>query len=117
MVQATVGSVEGEVAQIGRLRLASMVEAVTLLILVGVAVPLKHGLGYSVATRIMGPVHGAAFVAYAWCLVATVSGGGWSQKEIMRLSIAAFVPFGGFVNAPLLRRRIAHIRASQERSR
>jgi integral membrane protein len=48
---------------IRRLRLACCVEASTLLILILVAVPLKHAFGYAIATRIMGPVHGAAFVA------------------------------------------------------
>jgi hypothetical protein len=43
-----------DVAQIRRLRLASFVEATTLLILVLVAVPLKNVFGYALATRIMG---------------------------------------------------------------
>lgn len=93
---------------IRRLRLASFVEASTLLTLLLVAVPLKHAFGYAIATRIMGPVHGAAFVAYAWCVIATVSGGGnWTRSELTRLIVAAFIPFGGFANAGLLRRKEA----------
>jgi integral membrane protein len=94
-----------DLAQIRRLRLVSLVEATTLLVLLLVAVPLKHALGYALATRIMGPVHGAAFVAYAWCVITAVSGGGWSRSEIARLCFGAFVPFGGFLNAGLLRRK------------
>ncbi len=71
-----------QLAQIGRLRLVSIVEASTLLILLLLAVPLKHALGYPLATRIMGPVHGAAFVAYAWTTISTVSDGGWRRSEI-----------------------------------
>lgn len=104
-----------DLAQIRRLRLASFVEASTLLVLVGIAVPLKHGLGQPAATRIMGPIHGAAFVAYVWSVLATVSGGGWSGREIARLILAAFVPFGGFANAGLLRRKQAAAGA-EERS-
>ena len=100
-----------ELAHIRRLRFASLAEGSTLLILLLVAAPLKHGLGYAPATRSMGPVHGAAFVAYAWCLVAAVSGGGWSRGEIARLALAAFIPFGAFLNAGLLRRRQASIAA------
>jgi integral membrane protein len=93
---------------IKRLRLASFVEASTLLILLLVAVPLKHAFGHAIATRIMGPVHGAAFVAYAWCVVVTISGGGdWTRRELTRLIVAAFIPFGGFANAGLLRRKEA----------
>ncbi len=96
-----------DVAQIRRLRLASFIEATTLLILLLVAVPLKHAFGYALATRIMGPVHGAAVMAYAWSMIAAVSGGGWSRTEIARMSLAAFVPFGGYLNAGLLRRKQA----------
>jgi integral membrane protein len=97
---------------IRRLRLASLVEASTLLLLLLVAVPLKHVLGVSVATRIMGPVHGAAFVAYSWCVTVAVSGGGaWSRHELTRLILAAFIPFGGFANAGLLRRKEAAVAA------
>ena len=106
MSTLTVAAAE-DVAQIRRLRLASFVEATTLLILVLAAVPLKHVFGYALATRIMGPVHGAAFVAYAWSVVAAVSGGGWSRGEVVRLSLAAFVPFGGYLNARLLQRKQA----------
>ncbi|TGX53423.1 DUF3817 domain-containing protein [Sphingomonas gei] len=99
------GVANADEAQIRRLRLASFAEATTLLILLGIAVPLKHALGYPAATRIMGPVHGVAFVAYAWSVIATVSGGGWSRHEVTRLIVAAFIPFGGFANAGLLRRK------------
>jgi integral membrane protein len=104
-----------ERALIRRLRVASFVEAGTLLILLLIAVPLKHALGYAGATRIMGPVHGAAFIAYAWCVIATVSGGGdWSRRELTRLILAAFIPFGGFANAGLLRRKEAAAQAGQQ---
>jgi integral membrane protein len=97
-----------DLTSIRRLRLASFAEAATLLTLLLVAVPLKHALGYAIATRIVGPVHGAAFVFYAWCVIATVSGGGdWTRRELTRLIVAAFIPFGGFANAGLLRRKEA----------
>nr|WP_314467020.1 DUF3817 domain-containing protein [uncultured Novosphingobium sp.] len=97
-------------ALIRRLRLTSFIEASTLLILLFIAVPLKHVLGYPEATRIMGPIHGAAFVAYAWTVVVVATGGGdWSRGEIARLVAAAFVPFGGFANVGLLRRKAAAV--------
>ncbi len=102
-----------DLAQIKRLRLFSFVEATTLLVLLLVAVPLKHVFGYTLATRIMGPVHGAAFVAYAWSVIATVSGGGWSRSDVARLGLGAFVPFGGFLNAGLLRRKQASLAADR----
>lgn len=102
-----------DLAQIKRLRTVSLVEATTLLVLLLIAVPLKHAFGYALATRIMGPVHGAAFIAYAWSVIATVSAGGWSRSEVARLGFGAFVPFGGFVNAGLLRRKQESLAAGQ----
>jgi integral membrane protein len=97
-----------EAALIRRLRLASFAEASTLVVLLLAAVPLKHIYGYGVATQIMGPVHGAAFIAYGWCITVVASGGGsWDRRELTRLIVAAFVPFGGFANAALLRRKEA----------
>lgn len=97
---------------INKLRLASMAEASTLLLLLLVAVPLKHLLGFPEATRLLGPVHGAAFIAYIWCVIAAVTADdSWSRREIARLILAAFVPFGGFANIPLFRRKAAAISA------
>lgn len=90
---------------LARLRIASWAEGATLLALVGIAVPLKHLAGLPVATAIMGPVHGLAFLFYLWAVAAAVSGGGWRRSEIARLVIAAFIPFGALAVQPMLRRR------------
>ena len=99
-----------ELAQVRRLEIASFAEATTLVLLVCVAVPLKHLVGYPIGVRVMGPVHGFVFLAYAWMAVQTVAGGGWSAAETTRLFVGAFVPFGGFVNLPFLARKVAQLR-------
>ncbi len=96
-----------ERAQLRRLEIASFAEATTLVLLVCVAVPLKHLAGYPLGVRVMGPVHGLAFLSYVWIAVQTVSGGGWSAIEAARLFVGAFVPFGGFLNLPFLARKVA----------
>jgi len=87
------------------MRLVSLFEGTTLVALTGVAVPLKHLAGYPTATAVMGPIHGVAFLIYVWMVINTVSGGDWSKGEITRLLVAAFVPFGAFLNARFLKRR------------
>jgi len=99
-------------SQLRWMRAVSLIEGSTLLLLVLVAVPLKHVAGLPVATRIMGPVHGLAFLTYGWMLIRTIAGGGWSRADIMRLTIAALIPFGAFVNERALARRQAMLAAS-----
>ncbi|BAM92205.1 conserved membrane hypothetical protein [Bradyrhizobium oligotrophicum S58] len=94
-----------ELSQLKRMRALSLIEGSTLLLLVLVAVPLKHLAGFAIATRIMGPIHGLAFLTYVWMLIQLATSGGWSRAEIIRMTIAALVPFGGFVNARVLARR------------
>lgn len=92
-------------SQLRRMRAVSLLEGTTLLLLVGVAVPLKHLAGYPIATRVIGPVHGVAFVLYVWMLIQTVSIGGWSRAATVRMVLAALVPFGAFLNERALARR------------
>ena len=101
------GDVALEIAQLRHMRWASWLEGTTLVALVFIAVPLKHLAGHASATALMGPVHGMAFLLYVWMLIQTISGGDWSRAEIVRALIAAFVPFGGFVNERFLRRKQA----------
>lgn len=93
-----------ELAQLKRMRMVSVVEGTTLLLLLGIAVPLKHLASIPIAVRVMGPVHGLAFVLYFYTLIQTLSGGRWSRAESWRMILAAFIPFGAFFNERLLAR-------------
>lgn len=68
------------------------------------AVPLKHLFDLPIAVRIMGPVHGTAFIAFLWALTAAVSAGGWRRSDITRLLVGALIPFASFANERWLRR-------------
>lgn len=94
-----------ERAQLRRLEYLSLAEATTLVLLVCIAVPLKYAYGWPMGSRILGPIHGMAFLAYGWAAVQTVAAGGWSLRESARLFAAALVPFGGYLNLPWLRRK------------
>lgn len=98
-----------EQARLRRMRAASLLEGSTLVVLLFVAVPLRHLAGLPIATRIMGPIHGLAFLLYIWMLLKTISDGSWSRSETARLVIAALIPFGAFVNERRLARRAASL--------
>lgn len=80
-----------------RLDLLAIIEGTSLLVLVGVAVPLKHVFGLAVATTIMGPLHGVAFLAY----VAAVMDAFATRQLTGRLAalavLAAMIPGGSFL--------------------
>lgn len=54
---------------IDRLRLASLLDGVSYLVLLGIAMPLKYALGMPLAVRIVGMTHGLLFVALCGCLL------------------------------------------------
>ena len=87
------------------LRWAGFIEGTTLLLLLCVAVPLKHVGGIPQATSVLGPIHGLTFVCYFVSAVNAVSGGSWRKPEIIRIVIAAVLPFGTFVNDRWLARK------------
>lgn len=90
-----------------RLRLAGLVEGTTLLLLLGVAVPLKRLAGWPEGASVMGPVHGLAFLLYAYALAEAASAGAWPWRHIARAALACLLPFGTFLNDRWLRRRAA----------
>lgn len=100
-----------ELAQLRRLEIVSTAEATTLLLLVGVAVPLKHLGGWNAGVRVMGPVHGLAFLAYVWTAIQTIAGARWTTRDTVRLFVVAFVPLGGFLNLRFLQRKVAALQA------
>lgn len=51
------------------LRRLALLEGLTLLVLILVAVPLKYLAHWPLGVRIVGPVHGLAFLVYCWGLV------------------------------------------------
>ena len=78
------------------LRLAAIAEGTTLLLLVFVGVPLKHGFGIPEITRFLGPLHGVAFLTYIWAVINELSlrdqPRGWAAKAMF----FSFVPGGTF---------------------
>lgn len=100
---ALVASIELE--QLKRLEVMSIIEATTLVLLVFIAVPLRHLGDWPYGSKLLGPIHGIAFLIYTWMALQTVSGGGWRPREMARLFVGAFVPFGGYLNIRWLRER------------
>lgn len=87
---------------IGRLRLVGMLEGVSFLLLLGVAMPLKYLAGHPLPVKIVGWAHGLLFLLYCAALFQVWRGQPWSLGRATVAFIAALLPFGPF----LLDRRI-----------
>ncbi|HET9915558.1 MAG TPA: DUF3817 domain-containing protein [Candidatus Binatia bacterium] len=82
---------------VGRLRAAGMVEAVSFLLLLGVAMPLIYFAGMPLAVTIAGWIHGLLFLAFIMCLLVAHGERQWPMRWTATIFVAALLPFGPFV--------------------
>lgn len=80
----------------GRLRLASILDGISYLVLVGVAMPMKYLAGIPMAVRVVGMVHGFLFVALCICLLIVLRDKKLSLKWCVIVFLSALVPFAPF---------------------
>lgn len=79
------------------LRTIAKVEAISFLLLVGVAMPLKYLAGQPLAVKLVGWIHGVLFVAFCVALLRTMLVARWPFWRCVVIFIAALLPFGPFV--------------------
>ncbi|MEM7504553.1 MAG: DUF3817 domain-containing protein [Pseudomonadota bacterium] len=89
------------------LRRAAIAEAVTLLALFCVAMPIKYIIGDPRLVSVLGPVHGLTFMVFLWFVVRSWAEGSINGWGALRLFVGAMIPMGGFVNERWLRNRSA----------
>ena len=82
---------------ISRMRLTGWIEGASLLVLVGIAVPLKYFADLPMAVRVVGPFHGFFFAIYCLLLADVWQRYSWSVKKTLTFFVAALIPFGVFV--------------------
>lgn len=82
---------------IGRLRAISIVEGISYLLLLGVAMPLKYLGDIPMATKLIGWPHGVLFVALCVLLLQAQIEYGWGLGRSAIVFVAALLPFGPFI--------------------
>ena len=102
---------------IGRLRLVGMCEAVSFLVLLGVAMPLKYWADMPLAVKLVGWAHGGLFITFVALVVPAISQAGWSLWRGALLIGAALVPFGPFLADRSLKAAEARAAAATNASR
>lgn len=88
------------------LRIVGLLEGLSFMLLLFVAMPLKYIWGQPSAVRVVGMGHGVLFVALVLLVLQVGVGRGWSWKRCFFGIAAAFVPFGPFVFDATVRREI-----------
>ena len=89
--------------QVGRVRVVGMLEGVSFLLLMGVAMPLKYLAGIPAAVKWTGWIHGILFILYGLVVLLALLNGRLSFRKAALAFVAALVPLGPF----LLDRRLA----------
>jgi integral membrane protein len=72
-------------------------EGLSLLLLFGVAMPLKYGMGWSEATWWPGLAHGLLFLAYVAALSVLARAESWPRAQVGVAFVASLLPFGTFL--------------------
>lgn len=81
----------------GRLRIIAILEGISLLILVFIAMPLKYMFHYEQGSKIMGPVHGALFLLFVCNTLSVGVEQGWKfRTTTWKVLLACIIPFGTF---------------------
>ena len=78
------------------LRLVGLLEGVSLLVLFGVAMPLKYMLGEPLAVEVVGMAHGVLFLVYVFLVLYVGVLKKWKFVVIGLAALASLVPFGTF---------------------
>jgi integral membrane protein len=71
----------------------AVLEAISYILLLGIAMPMKYWLGMPLAVKIVGWAHGLLFVGYVFLLVLCWFNYRWSFKRVLMYFVASLLPF------------------------
>ncbi|HEX6020970.1 MAG TPA: DUF3817 domain-containing protein [Solirubrobacter sp.] len=77
-------------------RIVALAEATSFLLLLTGSV-LKRTADADILVTVLGPIHGALFVAYVFCTLYLRPDEGWSNRTTALILLGAVLPFGGYV--------------------
>ncbi len=79
------------------LRVLAILEGVSLILLVFVAVPLKRLAGIPILSQIIGPIHGVLFLLFVIKTLSFAVERNWQFRVITwKVLVACLIPFGTF---------------------
>jgi integral membrane protein len=81
---------------VGRLRAIGLIEGVSFLILLGIAMPMKYLADQPEAVKIVGWIHGLLFIIFCTALAVVHRKLQWTLSQSAVVFVAALLPFGPF---------------------
>ena len=78
------------------LRTVALLEAVSYLALLFIAMPLKYAWGMPAAVKIIGSIHGGLFVVFCFALLRVLNNTSWPFSRAALVFVASFLPFVPF---------------------
>jgi integral membrane protein len=102
------------IRSLNRLRTVGVLEGVSFLVLLGIAMPLKYLAGMPGAVRIVGLIHGLLFIVFGALVIDNARTLGWPLSRVAAAFAAAVLPFGTFVLDRRLRQEIASLLQDEE---
>lgn len=82
---------------ISAFRIIALLEGLSYILLLGVAVPIKYGMNDPQYVKLLGMPHGILFVLYIVMAVWLKPEFNWSQRNFLWVLIASVIPFGTFI--------------------
>jgi integral membrane protein len=92
--------------ELKQFRWVALLEGLSFVLLLFVAMPLKYWAGLPLAVRIVGSVHGLLFVAFLAALFRAALERDWPMRRWGLALLSSLVPFGTFVFDRSLRREL-----------
>lgn len=82
---------------LSRLRFIGILEGISYLLLLGVAMPLKYFADLPLAVTIVGSLHGLLFILFLLALIQVKFSQKWPWKRMLIGFIASIIPIGNFI--------------------
>lgn len=84
-------------SQINIFRIVALLEGLSYIFLLGIAVPIKYLADDPTYVKLLGMPHGLLFVAYIILAIVLGSKLKWDNKTLLFVLLASIIPFGTFI--------------------
>ena len=82
---------------LGRFRFVALLEGISYLILLGIAMPMKYYMEMPMMVKVVGWIHGLLFIGYLYALLQVWMEHKWSFLKVLVAFIVSLIPFGAFI--------------------